>query len=87
MDLSLSALLISLLSLMQVNALITFEDIDTLAVITTRCFKTIGGHPNDASKTLFPNSQLAISPAGHGQDIDMVCSMTRLQDTILKSQR
>lgn len=63
-----SALLVFFLSL--ANALITFDQIDTLAVITTSCFKTISRHESFQAPPR--NIQSAISHDGNGQTLELV---------------
>lgn len=70
MNLHFSTLLILFLGL--ANALITFEDIDTLAVITTSCFKTISWH--DSFQAPLLNFQHVIPREENGQNLEIVSS-------------
>ncbi|KAE9969505.1 hypothetical protein EG328_006828 [Venturia inaequalis] len=70
MNLLFSTLLVFCLSL--ANALITFEDIDSLAVMTTSCFKTISRH--DSIQAPFRNSQHVIAREDHGQSLEIVAA-------------
>lgn len=80
MNLPFSAILVLFLGL--ANALITFENIDTLAVITTSCFKTIGRH--ESFQTPLLNFQHVIPREEYGQNLEIVSSLICRRKAISK---